>query len=114
MASNRQVFTLRTTVSSDDSSNPAYSTAAELGENFKTGILEVTLGGTTPSWNVTPLYDNNSDDAFIDGPTLEISGSNGQIFRKKLNLTDVRKFQCRVDGSAGSAPTINIVLVAFD
>lgn len=92
-------------MSSNDSSNPSVGT----GQNF-TGYkyieCEITLGGTTPQWSITPILVNASGDAYMEGETIILSGA--KTFVLKLEVNGNSDVNFRVDTSSGTSPTVTI------
>lgn len=104
--------TVRNAVSSDDASNPTYaSTGVNVGMNYNVGYFDITLGGTNPSWDVTPLVDNSDDDDWAECETTTFTGA--KTHRVWMSLNKVSKLNFRVDGSSGTSPTITIKLIGF-
>lgn len=96
---------IRNSVISNDSSNPSVGN----GQNF-TGYkyveVEVTLGGTSPSWSVTPLLVNATGDSYMEGDTTILTGAKTFVYKLEVNGNSDVNF--RVDTSSGTSPTITI------
>jgi hypothetical protein len=71
--------------------------------------VRITLGGTTPSWVVTPLFGDGTN--YFYGDPVQIDSANGtrQVFLLDVNGSADVNFLC--NGSAGTSPTIQITVV---
>lgn len=106
----RNAITVRSNVSSNDSANPAIAGGANCF-GYEEVVVEVALTGTTPQWNVTPLFLNASGDAYSEGETVVVSGVKTHRFYLRVdNNTDVN---FRLDGQSGSSPVVSSLKVIF-
>ena len=99
------LLTIRSNISSDDGSNPALGSGQSF-IGYKKVELEIIIGGTTPSWDITPLLANNANDTYMEGETITITGSKTHIRLIEINGNSNVNF--RVDGKSGTSPTITI------
>ena len=99
------IVTVRNNVSANDSANPTIGTGKNF-VGFRTIEAEVIVGGTNPSWNVTPLLANDAGDSYQEVETVTLDEAKTYyLLIEVLGNTDVN---FRVDGQAGTSPTITI------
>lgn len=100
------IWTIRSAVASDDASNPATAQGkfnpSEYG--VESMAIDCVLGGTTPSWRVTPLFWHTTAAAYVEGVPMVIN-TNFRFLSRADGCTDV---YFRVDESSGTSPTITI------
>ena len=102
---NNTLKTIRSSVSSNDSGNPTIGTGMSF-VGFKYIECEITLGGTTPAWSVTPLLANAAGTTYMEGDTTALSGAKTFVYKLEVNGNSDVNF--RVDTSSGTSPTITI------
>ncbi len=95
--------TIRSSVSTDDLSTPSLGTGQSF-TGFKYVNVEITLGGTSPTWNITPLIAKLDGTGYKPGITRVISTDEPL----SLQVDSSSDVNFRVDGSTGTSPTITI------
>lgn len=103
--------TVRDTVLTDDSSNPAVGTGVDLS-NYTYAEVEIIIGGTDPVWNVTPLLVNGAGDTYMEGETITLSGTGTYV--REIQIIGNSDINFRVDGSTGTSPTITVKVIGFN
>lgn len=99
------IKTIRSSVSSNDSSNPTVGTGQDF-TGYKYVECEIKLGGTTPVWSVTPLLVNAAGNTYMEGYTIVLTGAKTFVYKLEVNGNSDVNF--RVDTSSGTSPTITI------
>lgn len=103
--------THRNAVSADDSDWPSADSGVDC-TGYRYAEVDVVLGGTTPSWDVTPGFYNSTATAYIAGVKRTITGSDDLRFTLEVNGHDDVYFLC--DGKSGTSPTITIYVTPFN
>lgn len=96
---------VRNAVAANDSGNPTVETGIDV-DGIKEVAVSIKLGGTSPTWDVTPIFWNDHDDAdrFFDDQTKTVTED--VVYRLKVGSS--RRMYFRVDGKTGTNPTITI------
>lgn len=95
--------TIRSSVSSNDSSNPAVG-SGQAFDGFKSIELEVKITGTAPSWNITLLLLNADEDTYMTGVTTALSGAKTHTLKLEVDGNMDVNFLC--NGALGVSPVI--------
>ena len=99
---------LRAVNDADDAADPTIGTGIDLS-SFKYVAVKCILGGTTPSYDLTPLYGDSITSVYGHGEKRTVASTGADIFViDALYSTD---FYIKCDGKSGTNPTISIYLM---
>jgi hypothetical protein len=96
--------TLRNAVAADDAGAPATAQGAVDCTGSKSVLVDVKVGGTSPAWDVTPLFWNALAGAYVAGNTVSVTVNR----RFSFEVDGVTDFYVQVGNSSGDSPTISV------
>jgi len=105
------LVTHRNAVDADDSAWPSAGSGADCS-GYKYAEVDIVLGGTDPSWDVTPGFYNTTGSAYIAGVKRTISGTDNLRFTIPVDGHGDVYFYC--DGKDGTSPTITVYVTPFN
>lgn len=113
-------FTIRSAVTSNDSAVPTTAQTAYNGGAYRYAIVEASIIGTSNmSADLTPLYWDDSSNAYMKGEprTITASGDAGSSLEQRevytipmLGYTD---FYVLVDGLTGTNPSVTVAGIPY-
>lgn len=106
----RKSTTVRSAVTSNDSSNPAVAGGANCFGYSKV-LVEINISGASPVWSVTPLFINVAGDTYSEGETLVVAGA--KIHRLTLEVDGNEDVNFRLDGQSGTNPKVETLKVVY-
>jgi hypothetical protein len=98
-----------------DDANDANFAAISSGvdcSGFRYAQVDVVLDGTTPSYDVTPGFYNDTVGDYVPGVKRTVSGTDNLSFIIQVNGNSSVKFLC--DGKSGTNPDIDIYVTPFN
>ncbi len=95
-------------VSSDDGSNPAVGSGKNFKDWFKV-LVCCDVGGSTPSWDITPLYRPDSLSKYYEGQTVTVTSDSAF----ELNVYGCIDVNFRCDNSSGGTPTLIVYALPY-
>lgn len=87
----------------NDVADPAIGSGIDCSE-FKTVLVDCKITGTTPTFDVTPLFGNSVAGVYFAGSKVTISANT----RFKLDVDNCSDVYFKTDGSTGTTPVISI------
>jgi len=101
-------ITVRENVMADDAGNPAnYDNCFDL-TGYEFIEIFVKLSGTSPEWDITPLFgQDEADHVFHEGQRVTVNSN----LKMTLSVLGAKYFYFRCDGSSGTSPKIDRIRI---
>jgi hypothetical protein len=74
---------------------------------YRTVLVLVDVGGTSPSWDLTPEFGDSTVGKYFAGNTSTVTEDSSFVL--DVNFAD--EFIIRCDGKSGTSPTIDIYII---
>lgn len=103
--------THRSGVTSNDTFAYASGDSAKLTcAGFRYALVEVDVGGTTPSWDVTPEFGDATASTYFKGQKRTVT----QDERFIVEVDGETMLMIRLDGQSGTSPTASVYVTPFN